>query len=167
MATVVASTSEGYDIGLAKGAGFRTAWSVGSVRVRFFPLQTKLKDISNKLLPSRTQHRHTHQITDQDYCRLRQSKQNDKKVKRERGVKVGRVPGGKRQEGRREGKESCKQVEREEEEGGEAEQQRQEGVGEKAKDERADERRSDKQGRSGGQGCGRRHVRKLPQRQRW
>jgi hypothetical protein len=92
-ATVVASTSEGYDIGLAKGAGFRTAWSVGSVRVRFFPLQTKLKDISNNLLPSRTQHRHTHQITDQDYCRLRQSKQNDKKVKRERGVKMRRLQG--------------------------------------------------------------------------
>jgi hypothetical protein len=75
-------------------------------------------------------------------------------VKRERGVKVRRVQGGKGQEGRREGKESRKQAKSEEEEGGgEAEQQRQEGGGEKAKDERADERRSDKQGRYGGQGC--------------
>jgi hypothetical protein len=50
-------------------------------------------------------------------------------VKRERGGKVRRVQGGKRQEGRREGKESRKQVESEEEaEGGEAEQQKQEGV---------------------------------------
>jgi hypothetical protein len=40
-----------------------------------------------------------------------------------RGVKVRRVQGGKRQEGRREGKESRKQAEsEEEEEGGEAEQ---------------------------------------------
>jgi hypothetical protein len=127
--------------------------------------------ISDNLLPTRTQHRHTHQITDQDDCRPgqpRQSEKNDEEVKRERGVKVRRVQGGKRQEGRREGKESRKQEEsEEEEEGGEAEQQRQEGGGEKAKDERAGERRSDKQGRSGGQGCCQRHVRKLPQRQRW
>jgi len=33
--TVVSSTSEGYDIGLAKGAGFRTAGSGGAVRVGF------------------------------------------------------------------------------------------------------------------------------------
>jgi hypothetical protein len=39
-------------------------------------------------------------------------------VKRERGVKVRTVQGGKRQEGRREVKESGKQAESEEEEGG-------------------------------------------------
>jgi hypothetical protein len=98
-------------------------------------------------------------------------------VKRERRVKVRRVQalqGRKQQEGRREGtpsrKESGKleQAEREEEEWGEeAEQQRQEGGGEKAMDERAGERRSDQQGRSEGKGCCRRHVCKLPQRQRW
>jgi hypothetical protein len=66
----------------------------------------------------------------------RQSEKNDEELKSERGVKVRRVQGGKRQEGRREGKESGKQAEREEEEGGgEAEQQRQEGGGEKATDE--------------------------------
>jgi hypothetical protein len=102
-------------------------------------------DFSNNLRPTRTQHRHTHQITDQDDGRLEQSEKKDEEVKRERGVKVRRVRGGKRHEGRREGKESRKQVgsEEEEEEGGEAEQQRQEGGGGKAKDERAGERRSD------------------------
>jgi hypothetical protein len=126
------------------------------------------KMLSNNLLSTRTQHRHTHQITDQDECRPGQSEKNDEEVKGERGVKVKRVQGGKGQEERREGKESWKQAEsEEEEEGGEIEQQRQEGGGEKANDERAGERRSDRQGRSGGQGCGRRHVHKLPQRQQW
>jgi hypothetical protein len=69
-------------------------------------------------LPTRTQHRHTHQITYQDDCRPGQSEKNDEEVKRERGVKVRTVQGGKRQEGRREGKESGKQAESEEEEGG-------------------------------------------------
>ena len=112
---------------------------------------------SNNLFPTRTQHRHTHQITDQDDCRPGQSEKNDEEVKRKWGVKVRRVQGGKGQEGRMKGKESRKQAEsEEEEEGGENEQQRQEGGGEKAKDERAGERRSDKQGRSGGQVCCRR-----------
>jgi hypothetical protein len=125
-------------------------------------------NVSNILLPTRTQHRHTHQITDQDDCRPGQREKNDEEVKWERDVKVRRVLGGKRQEGKLEGKESRKQAKsEEEEEGEEVEQQRQEGGGEKAKDERAGERRSDKQGRSGGQGCGRKNVRKLPQRQRW
>jgi hypothetical protein len=47
--------------------------------------------ISNNLLPTRTQHRHTHQITDQDDCRPGQSEKNDEEVKGERGVKVRRV----------------------------------------------------------------------------
>jgi hypothetical protein len=33
--------------------------------------------VSNILLPTRTQHRHTHQITDQDDCRPGQSEKND------------------------------------------------------------------------------------------
>jgi hypothetical protein len=46
VATVVASTSEGYDIGLAKGAGFRTVGSGGAVRVGpgFFPLGHAIDD---------------------------------------------------------------------------------------------------------------------------
>jgi hypothetical protein len=66
------------------------------------------------------------------------------------------------------GRDAGKQTEREKEEGGgEAELQRQEGGGGKATDERDGERRSDKQGRSGGQGCCTGQVRKLPQRQLW
>jgi hypothetical protein len=115
-----------------------------------------------------TQHRHTHQITDRNERWPGQGKKNDEEVKRERRVKVRRVQGEKLHEGRREEKESGKPAEREEEEwGGEAAQQRQEGGEKKATDERAGERRSEKQGRSGGQGCGQSHVRKLPLRQRW
>ena len=58
-----------------------------------------LVSISNNSLPTRTQHRHTHQITDQDDCRPGQSEKNDEEVKGERGVKVRMVQGGKGQEG--------------------------------------------------------------------
>jgi hypothetical protein len=86
-------------------------------------------------------------------------------VKGERGVKVRRVQGGWGLAGWWAGKESWKQAEseEEEEEGGETEQQRQEEV-----ERRPRMRELVKEGvigRSGGQGCGRRHVHKLPQRQ--
>ncbi len=58
---------------------------------------------SNNLFPTRTQHRHTHQITDRDDCRPGQSEKNDEEVKRERGVKVRRVQGGETEQQSRKG----------------------------------------------------------------
>jgi hypothetical protein len=134
--------------------------AVGNCRLEW------LNYIKQFITNQNTKQAHTKSQITQDCCRPGQSEKNDEEVKGERGVKVRSVQGGKGQEGRREGKESWKQAEsEEEEEGGETEQQRQdsEGGGEKAKDEKAGERRSDRQGRSGGQGCGQRHIHKLPQ----